>query len=109
MMLNVKSKRGIKTNQRTNVPLGYYWEHIPCHYVDNRTCFGVKLSSGPKKKSSPTLPEPVHVVSDPGPAWHINCNYEPEPDLNRHFVNMWAVITDVLNYSSELFELQKSV
>ena len=30
-------------------------------------------------------PDPVHVVSEPGPARHINCNYEPEPDLNLTF------------------------
>ena len=43
----------------------------------------------PKKiKPDPTRPDPVHIVSEPGPAGlarYINCYYEPEPDLNPTF------------------------
>ena len=39
---------------------------------------------GPRK-SSQTRPEPVHVLSEPCPARHINCNFEPEPDFNPNF------------------------
>jgi hypothetical protein len=33
--------------------------------------------------SSPT--RPVHVLYEPAPARHINCNFEPEPDFNPNF------------------------
>ena len=43
----------------------------------------LELRLGPKNQA---WPEPVHVVSEPGPAWHINCNYyEAEPHLNSTF------------------------
>ncbi len=61
----------------------------------------LELRSGPKNQARP---DPSLCTLCPSPAWPINCNYEP--DL---FFNTWAVINDVLNYNSMLFEPQKYV
>lgn len=61
----------------------YFYRERDSKQLAWRACL-LELSSGPKK-FYPNLPEPVHLLSGPGPAdlaWYINYNYEPEPNSN---------------------------
>ena len=68
----------------------------------------VELRSGPKNQARP-CPSPCTLCPSPARPDTLTGIMSPSPISTRHFFNPWAVITDVLNYNSELFELQKSV
>ena len=60
--------------------------------------FSLELRSGPEIQA-----RPEYVVFKPGPARHINCNYESESDFNLTYMGCYIWRSQI---QFELFELQ---